>query len=41
MAESINATEFIETSAKYGDYVNKAFENLVIEILRRQNVEGI
>lgn len=41
MADEIKATEFIETSAKYGDYVNKAFENLVLEILRRQNVEGI
>ncbi|MFX1469555.1 MAG: hypothetical protein ACFFB8_12920, partial [Promethearchaeota archaeon] len=28
-AEKINDSDFIETSAKYGDIVEKAFENLV------------
>lgn len=39
LAENINASDFIETSAKYGDNVEKAFKNLVLKILK--NTEGI
>ncbi len=35
LANEINATEFIETSAKTGENVIDAFKSLVIEILRR------
>ncbi|TFG03072.1 MAG: GTP-binding protein [Promethearchaeota archaeon] len=31
----INASDFIETSAKYGENVEKAFENLVYNILKK------
>lgn len=34
-AEDINASDFVETSAKYGENVEKAFENLVFQILKR------
>jgi len=34
LAEEINATEFIETSAKTGENVNKAFKSLSIQILK-------
>lgn len=35
LCKELNAIEFIETSAKYGDNVEKAFENLVSYILNR------
>ncbi len=34
-AEQINASDFIETSAKYGENVELAFKNLVLHILKR------
>ncbi|TFF85388.1 MAG: GTP-binding protein, partial [Promethearchaeota archaeon] len=34
LAEEIDASDFIETSAKYGENVEKAFKNLVYQILR-------
>ncbi len=34
LAEEINATEFIETSAKSGENVTKAFKSLSIQILK-------
>ncbi|MFX0018098.1 MAG: Rab family GTPase [Promethearchaeota archaeon] len=34
LAEKIQASDFIETSAKFGDNVEKAFKNLVFQILR-------
>ncbi|MGV9199070.1 MAG: Rab family GTPase [Promethearchaeia archaeon] len=39
LAEDITASDFIETSAKFGDNVEKAFKKLVLKILK--NVEGI
>ncbi|MFX0069506.1 MAG: Rab family GTPase [Candidatus Hermodarchaeota archaeon] len=34
-AKEINASDFVETSAKYGENVEKAFQNLVYQILKR------
>lgn len=34
LAKEIKASDFVETSAKYGDNVEKAFQNLVYQILR-------
>lgn len=34
-AESIDASDFIETSAKKGENVERAFEHLVLQILRK------
>ena len=34
LAKQIKASDFVETSAKYGDNVEKAFKNLVYQILR-------
>ena len=34
LAEKIDASDFIETSAKYGENVEMAFKNLVYQILR-------
>lgn len=34
LAQKIQASDFIETSAKFGDNVEKAFKNLVFQILR-------
>jgi len=34
LAKEISASDFIETSAKYGENVEKAFKNLVFQILR-------
>ena len=34
LAEEIDASDFIETSAKYGENVEMAFKNLVYQILR-------
>lgn len=36
-SKEINASDFIETSAKYGENVEKAFSNLVYQILRNLN----
>jgi small GTP-binding protein len=38
LANKINAQDFIETSAKYGENVEKAFEDLVRRILTKQGV---
>ena len=37
-SKEINASDFIETSAKYGENVEKAFTNLVYQILRNLDV---
>ena len=34
-ANGINASDFIETSAKYGENVENAFQNLVFQILKK------
>ncbi|MFW9820536.1 MAG: Rab family GTPase [Candidatus Thorarchaeota archaeon] len=39
LSQEINAAEFIETSAKYGDNVENAFKKLVLYILKRNGVE--
>ena len=39
LSQEINAAEFIETSAKYGDNVENAFKKLVLNILKRSGVE--
>jgi len=39
LSEKINASDFIETSAKYGDNVEKAFEKLVFQILENEGIE--
>jgi small GTP-binding protein len=39
LANDINACNFIETSAKYGENVEKAFENLVKQILKNYGEE--
>jgi Ras-related protein Rab-11A len=36
LAEKINASKFIETSAKFGENVNNAFKTLVYQILKNQ-----
>ncbi len=36
LAEKINASKFIETSAKFGENVNNAFKTLVYQILENQ-----
>lgn len=38
LSEEINAAEFIETSAKYGDNVDEAFKKLVTHILKKNGV---
>jgi Ras-related protein Rab-11A len=35
LAKEIQASDYIETSAKYGENVEKAFENLVFQILKK------
>lgn len=35
LAKEINANDFIETSAKQGDNVEKAFKNLVLQVLSK------
>jgi len=37
LCQELNAIEFIETSAKYGENVEKAFQSLVSFILKNQN----
>jgi len=39
LSQEIQAAEFIETSAKYGENVEKAFKKLVLYILKRSGVE--
>jgi len=39
LSRELNAIEFIETSAKYGDNVEKAFETLVDYIINRPNAK--
>jgi len=39
LAKKINASDFIETSAKYGENVEKAFINLVHQILKNLGVK--
>ena len=39
LADKINASEFVETSAKYGDNVEKCFEKLVFQILKNEEIE--
>lgn len=39
LSKKINATEFIETSAKYGENVEMAFEKLVLHILKKSGVK--
>ena len=34
LADEIKASDFVETSAKYGENVELAFKNLVYQILR-------
>lgn len=39
LSEKINASDFVETSAKYGDNVEKAFEKLVFQIFENEGIE--
>ncbi len=39
LSEKINASAFIETSAKYGENVEEAFEKLVFQILKNEGIE--
>jgi len=39
LSQKINATEFIETSAKYGENVEMAFKKLVLHILKKSGVK--
>ncbi len=39
LSQEINAAEFIETSAKYGENVEKAFKNLVSIVLGKRGVK--
>lgn len=39
LSKKINATEFIETSAKYGENVEMAFKKLVLHILKKSGVK--
>jgi len=39
LSQKINATEFIETSAKYGENVEIAFKKLVLHILKKSGVK--
>lgn len=39
LAQNINAAEFIETSAKYGENVEQAFKKLVLHILKKSGVK--
>ncbi|MFX1366700.1 MAG: Rab family GTPase [Promethearchaeota archaeon] len=37
-ADKINAADFVETSAKYGENVEEAFKKLVIKVLKKSKV---
>jgi small GTP-binding protein len=39
LSQKISAAEFIETSAKYGENVEKAFKKLVLHILKKSGVK--
>ena len=39
LGEKINASDFVETSAKYGDNVEKAFEKLVFQIFENEGIK--
>ena len=39
LSQEINATEFIETSAKYGENVEMAFKKLVLHILNKRGAQ--
>ncbi len=39
LSEEINAVDFIETSAKFGENVEKAFQNLVSIVLSKSGVQ--
>jgi small GTP-binding protein len=39
-ADKINASDFIETSAKYGDNVENAFKKLVIKVLANLGINA-
>lgn len=39
LSQDIDAVEFIETSAKYGENVEKAFKNLVSDVLGKSGVQ--
>jgi small GTP-binding protein len=39
LSQEINAAEFIETSAKYGDNVEEAFKKLVVHILQKSGLD--
>lgn len=39
LAQNINAAEFIETSAKYGENVENAFKKLVLHILKKSGAK--
>jgi small GTP-binding protein len=39
LAEKINAADFVETSAKYGDNVEEAFKKLVNKVLEKLMIE--
>ncbi len=39
LADKINASDFIETSAKFGQNVEKAFEKLVFQILKNEGIK--
>ncbi len=41
LSQELNAIDFIETSAKYGENVEKAFEELVFCVLRNLGVKNI
>ncbi|TKJ22279.1 MAG: hypothetical protein CEE43_06935 [Promethearchaeota archaeon Loki_b32] len=41
LSQKINATEFIETSAKYGENVEMAFKKLVLHILKKSGVKFV
>ncbi|MFX0003004.1 MAG: Rab family GTPase [Promethearchaeota archaeon] len=38
LADKINACDFVETCAKYGENVEKAFENLVFQVLKNEGI---
>ena len=39
LADKIDASDLVETSAKYGENVEKAFEKLVFQILRNEGIK--